>query len=764
MAEASDATADPIEAATVEAMWSDVAVAVPPRQGAGQAAALGINFRIDVLKAIQATWQAVHVYSKLHAPFELASAAGIGVSVVTAARTIIAAVVEEMRPIDYLTYVVLSQIPRGVPSGVLEERVAEFIAEPRSVYFAWYLGMPRISSRARRRFSKPPSGSRESSAAWKASRWLSAAASWFYPKAATLLLNGRASPSPKGSSSSLRNAMFTPSLISMMLHSLPAEGRAAASDAASVGTIQDFAASLAKLNIHAGGPAIPVVGRSRYGVKTLAHQFSVPVAVDDRDPFLYFWGRVPLAGLIQAFLIGAARPADDEYIDLGTPVMVAGTGSSFDLDCAKLLPKSGSPPHGGTTPAKVGAAIVDMGVASGSSPDDYGGKLRHAVTSGIELSDHAEQVLSVLLERLDHQGVLADATIHCSLVRPPAANIVPGRSCFDQAGSAEILDAVKALAPTIASDGLPTVVNISLGTHVGPHNGESPLEQYVSGTLVQKDRFVVASAGNEGGTGRAARCRLVAGESELLTVNTGRLCEELLVELWWEDAPAPGLLVEVDLWETNALGARTHLAKTRLNPMLAGAVTLVPARLGLPATMMMQSLFSAKCAKNFSCVAFAISSTVGTALPQLQVRLKLQSARNLLLNAWIVVAEKNPTTAFVEGGAEGTIMVPASDPSVLSVAGLLSGGQVWDGSSRGPAARYKWRVPVNKSPMMAHRAELAGTEPGTSFSSPRACGDAVAALAAGNKPADAKALLRDAYGLPRLPSWNRRYGYHRQST
>ena len=457
-----------------------------------------------------------------------------------------------------------------------------------------------------------------------------------------------------------------------------------------------------------------------------------------------------------------------EYIDLGTPVREAGSGSLYNQKCTNLLPLTAA----NFASAKVGAAIVDMGKASANPPDDYGGRLRHVVTSvttgnvttGIELSDHAEKVLSVLLERLQSKGVLADTTISCALVEPNVPQIRGGRSCFEQASTKEILDAITALEPQLTADGLPVAINMSLGTHVGPHNGESPLEGYIAGTIATTDRFVVVAAGNEGGTGHAAKCSLTANEEDLVSVHTGQFCEELLIEFWWDDSQTADLSIEVDIWETRPGNARVNHGACTIDSSFAATLSTISF---VPPHMATQSLFSAKCYNNFSCIAFAISSvTPKVALPQLQIRFTLKALRDIVVNAWIVVAEQNPLTTFVAGRLDGTIMVPASDPSTLSVAGLRTSGQLWEGSSRGPAAQYDPAAVVRASPLMAHLANL-GTDFGTSYASPRACADATATLADPVKQPkcmDAESLLSQTYGLSTLSQWNPRSGYHKQTT
>jgi hypothetical protein len=455
------------------------------------------------------------------------------------------------------------------------------------------------------------------------------------------------------------------------------------------------------------------------------------------------------------------RDAEQEYVDLGTPLSVMGSGSKFDQDCAGFLAKTASVPGEAT----VRAAIIDLGKDSLASPDNYGGRLSHAVTGNIELSDHAEKVLSVLLERLDNNGLLPNTSVSCALVRPPAVLIGIGKSCFEQSTAVELLDAVKALDAHLAKPALPTAINVSLGTHVGPHNGDSPLEEYISDKMVKKnDRFLIASAGNDGGRGRGGKRQLVANEREFLSVHTGPRCKDLLVEFWWDDSNNASLSIEANIYEIVATGGRALHGVVRIDPNVAGA-TLNVAPAGLPGHMVTHSLFSGKCRNNLSCTAFTISTT-RAALPLLEVLFAIDAATDVIANAWIVVSDRQ--TAFVEGGQDGSIMVPASDTAVLSVTGAKPGGEIWEGSSRGPAAQYQSVRIIESSPLMAHLAQLSG-EYGTSYASPRACADTLVAMADAGKRKrcdDAVHLICEAYGLSynTLPDWNPRIGFYKRTS
>ncbi|MBB3545341.1 MULTISPECIES: hypothetical protein [unclassified Rhizobium] len=568
--------------------------------------------------------------------------------------------------------------------------------------------------------------------------------------------------------------MFSPSLVSIMFHSFDRE-MPWSSNPTSYVTAKDIADKLNAIadKVKCSRTTIPVVARTRQPISLLKEYFSneeigsQSFRFDQLDPFSVFWGRFRLDRLVGYFTQFHHLDPTEELLDIGTPLFELGSGSPHDQTCRSLFQ------HAATlSAATVAAAIVDLGEEDiGCQPDDYGNKLRHAVTNDIKLSGHAEKVLSVLLERLDKNSKLDKTTVSCALVRPPTAFIGTGLSAFDQACSPEILTAIEALKTQLDADGLPVAVNLSLGTHVGPHNGESPLEEYIAAKLTKNDRYLVVAAGNEGGAGHSAKCTLEGDEPDYLSIRTGSLCEEMLVEFWWEDSAGISMSIDVDIWETDVthnVGTRTNHATLRIDSSALGTLSVTPT--GLPTTMIMQSLFGARCHNSLNCISFAITSTNKAALPVLDIKLRLQAQNapattRTAVNGWIVVAEADPLTAatnFIEGGAQGNVIVPASDPAVLSVAGLDRNGNVWKGSSRGPAAEYDTANGGLEVPLMAHLAYL-GSEFGTSFASPRACADVIDVLIDPNRKCkDAKSLLVETYcPSGKLPIWNARFGFHK---
>ena len=117
-----------------------------------------------------------------------------------------------------------------------------------------------------------------------------------------------------------------------------------------------------------------------------------------------------------------------------------------------------------------------------------------------------------------------------------------------------------------------------------------------------------------------------------------------------------------------------------------------------------KSLFHAQCRNQMSCIALAISTPSSAFLPEMDIQVAVQSTAEILMHGWIVVS--GATSMFIEGDSTATIMVPASSPGVISVAGVDDVGQPWGKSSRGPGAVYQsgTGVRLHAAPMMAHLA------------------------------------------------------------
>lgn len=129
----------------VKSLWDDAAKTLPPPQTASKAPAAGVNLRLNLLKALQATWEtaelAIDLAKAWHTPADVATWLKIPVDVISAARSIYSSLVQRMRPIDYVTYVILSKSTGGITKAKLREDVTKFLNDSKSQEFAWYFGM-----------------------------------------------------------------------------------------------------------------------------------------------------------------------------------------------------------------------------------------------------------------------------------------------------------------------------------------------------------------------------------------------------------------------------------------------------------------------------------------------------------------------------------------------------------------------------------------------------------------------------------------------
>lgn len=563
--------------------------------------------------------------------------------------------------------------------------------------------------------------------------------------------------------------MFSPSLVAMMYQSLaadlpggetPAEGISYGSKRGESWTVVEPLVKLVK-KYSGEFPRIPTIGFTDSTLLTYALQvFGDAVVVDDRfdnDTIQFFWGRVPVDRLVEYYREMNGCNAKQQFIDLGAPLRESGSGSTFDTECRDLLAKTAKAGMG-----SVGVGIVDRGETTTGQPEDYRGKLRLASgQKNLTLSPHAEKVLAVLLKRLEHHGLLADSEVSCALVAKPVARI--GRACFRHENAVEMLAALKELRSLIVHDKVPLAVNMSMGTHCGPHNGDSPLEEYVARLgNPRNQRFFHIAVGNDGLSGVAAVKTVRANEREFFQIHVEQgQSSDFLVEFWWHDPKTASLEMEVTVRNPANQQPLTNLSIHSGN---VGKVLKTMSGAGFGSAVC-KSLFHAQCRRQMSCIAFALSTPGTSNLPSMDIQFAVQSSVEIAMHAWIVVSDGR--SMFIEGDSSATIMVPATARGVLSVAGVDDAGQPWSRSSRGPAVIYQSNpaVMAQVAPMMAHLASLGALgEYGTSYASPRACGDSASVIRDPKRLQGCQTiedLLFESYGLSRTApfSWSPRTGF-----
>lgn len=132
------------EKSLLKQVWSDVATVEIAAVGPEKAAFRGVNLRLDLLKALQAAWETIKITAKiklaLYTAPDLATMLEIGAESISAAQTIFESLVQTMRPIDYVTYVVLAQSPSGMTQAELQAAVNKLLDHKQSLEeLSWYL-------------------------------------------------------------------------------------------------------------------------------------------------------------------------------------------------------------------------------------------------------------------------------------------------------------------------------------------------------------------------------------------------------------------------------------------------------------------------------------------------------------------------------------------------------------------------------------------------------------------------------------------------
>jgi hypothetical protein len=131
----------------LKSLWTDAFEAVkrPPAESTAQALAFGVNLRIHLGHALLAAWETSKAVVKgtaaAHAPFAFWLWAEVAADAVGAAYAIFSSLVQRMRPIDYITCVILSVHSKGLSEAELRQAVEEFLNDPRASEYAWHFAM-----------------------------------------------------------------------------------------------------------------------------------------------------------------------------------------------------------------------------------------------------------------------------------------------------------------------------------------------------------------------------------------------------------------------------------------------------------------------------------------------------------------------------------------------------------------------------------------------------------------------------------------------
>jgi hypothetical protein len=441
-----------------------------------------------------------------------------------------------------------------------------------------------------------------------------------------------------------------------------------------------------------------------------------------------FWSWKEAADVARFYRNRADWPAVREYVDLGAPVSPRAPATQQEKqDLDQILykfPLSSSPKHV--------IAIVDQGVPSPSGPDHFNHRIDHVRTQSIDWSQHALRVMRVLCDQLLQLNLLSDVHLVCSLFDEPPDKCVDLQSLSRTANVVDIETAIDALDHTLQSSpysGLQQFVNLSLGSHLGPHDGSSPFESKVAALAQGKqtagvDRFVLVAAGNEGLDALSQRIETRPGEAAIVRFRIGAAgAQDFLFELWWEDDQQP-FQVEI-AWSVPGLSAPVV---TQLDRQTQGGALIARHKGNFVASWSAGPQKQIGVAIAGACHANAPASDLAGLSAEIAVT--TSTARRLF--AWRVFPTQ-AREAYFEGLADRapSLAVPATADQVICVGGHDASNLPWNSSSVGPLANYQlgggWRN-ADLRPHISHHVAGPGTSAGTSFAAPRACANSVAVL------------------------------------
>jgi subtilisin family serine protease len=208
----------------------------------------------------------------------------------------------------------------------------------------------------------------------------------------------------------------------------------------------------------------------------------------------------------------------DTGVDLGHPDFRHPGGTTRLLSIWDQTATSGTPPTGFTYGAEYSAAAIDGGSAPETDPNGHGTHVLGTAAGNGSATGNGQPAYTYV-------GIA------------PEADLVAVKTTF---ATTAIVDGVNYVFQKAASLGKQAVVNLSLGTQQGPHDGTYPFDTMVN-ALTGPGKLVVASAGNTGEDDIHGQLDLNGTTPQTMTLavptyvrNPGTQTDFLLFSGWYE--------------------------------------------------------------------------------------------------------------------------------------------------------------------------------------------------------------------------------------
>ena len=255
----------------------------------------------------------------------------------------------------------------------------------------------------------------------------------------------------------------------------------------------------------------------------------------------------------------------------------------------------------------------------------------------------------------------------------PESTIVVVATDFSTAG---VIDGVNYVFQVASAIGLPAVVNLSLGSEIGPHDGTSNFEQGIMNLVSGSGKVVVAATGNEGADNAHASGTVATAAPVNLTINVpNNRNAPLILDLWYSGAAAFGVA-----FQDPAGNATPNVAVGNNNfGQLSGNTVQVDHRNNDPNN------------GDKRIVVIVQPPVGGNITPGAwQLQLTATTATVGTFDVWMRNPPGQPIIAFpaAQATATGTIGTPATANRVISVGSYVTrgagGGSLSTFSNRGP--------------------------------------------------------------------------------
>lgn len=194
------------------------------------------------------------------------------------------------------------------------------------------------------------------------------------------------------------------------------------------------------------------------------------------------------AGVLVAILDSGIDFRHADFRDASGATRVRFLWDQFDDSWASSGGMVGSPPPAGGEGTVYTAQQLDAALASEGS------------VATVDLPGHGSLVASAAAGNGRATGNEQPAGVYLGAAPEAELLVVKlgGESATDLQLPGDVVAALEWVDARAAELGLPVVVNMSFGGHIGPHDGTSPEELAIDAFVARPGRAVVVSAGNEG--------------------------------------------------------------------------------------------------------------------------------------------------------------------------------------------------------------------------------------------------------------------------